>query len=725
MMNKKMAYNMRSMVTILLCICVLFNMVPFAASAASTKTSVDGKVYEFDKDNDYEFSEASGHKSSANTKTYGQFSIVGTESNPVSIGKKNGVPAYTIDKGKITISYTYSDDILNAANDEWHLVEDKEKNVDIYKLDSNVQKGTLLLQRSSDHLNWSNVSIQTNVFENTPKQNASLYETLDVELINGCYYRLIVVYKISKLSDTSKVLWVFNDNDYEHKRVAEVYEFYAALDNEHIQDNQTNAKQHRLGKTTKVANFESYSGTEEITEKDLHYNWTLGEFFVSGFTSKKTEQNGEIVFLKNIGDVVTLWFNLQQNIDALNNDPDLAITADTDGSDQYFQIKTQNFGRGMLIIRYTDSENKQHDPIMYYNFLEANTALGADTRVHLFEEGDYEVALDYEVTKDKLADKARHYRIFFKFSVRDANSMVYLFDAQTRAELSNSAVAPNGFYLDLANSKYLNTYIEKEVWTEGADGLTTDTRFNTTAKDGDKFTDEGIYTITVENQYTKLKTTKTIYVGTNRILTAYMTSNYSLAEIQDLVAKGATIYEDGSIEMPPETYAVTHEFISGTEGMSLPEDVIFALPLNQANKEDGMEVSAGLVETTEIKVEGGTWTFQGWDADEKVIDSANLTFIGTWKFEADPADETEQLPAPGQDDQSAAEDHDSPAIDDIESKDEATDSRQEDDTANIRPEEEVQNSNSGIITIVLILIAAGVGTLFALKKKKIKKEEQN
>jgi len=502
MMSKKLVYNMRSMVTILLCVCVLFNMLPFTASAASAKTSVDGKVYEFDKDNDYKFSEASGHKSSANTETYGQFSIVGTESNLTSIGKKNGVPSYTIDKGTITISYTYSDDILNAANDEWHLVEDKEKNVDVYKLDSNVQKGTLILQRSSDHLNWSNVSIQTNAFANTPKQNASLYETLDVELINGCYYRLIVVYRLSKLTDTSKVLWVFNDNDYDHKRVAEVYEFYAALDNKYIQDNQTNAKQHRLGKTTKVANFESYSGTEEITEKDLHYNWTLGEFFVSGFTSK-TEQNGEIVFLKNIGDVVTLWFNLQQNIDALNNDPDLAITADTDGSDQYFQIKTQNFGRGMLIIRYTDSENKQHDPIMYYNFLEANTALGADTRVHLFEEGDYEVALDYEVTEDKLGGKSRHYRIYFKFSVRDANSMVYLFDAQTRAELSNSAVAPNGFYLDLANSKYLNTYIEKEVWTEGADGLTKDTRFNTTAKDGDKFTDEGIYTITVENQYTK------------------------------------------------------------------------------------------------------------------------------------------------------------------------------------------------------------------------------
>lgn len=716
MMSKKLVYNMRSMVTILLCVCVLFSMIPSTASAASARTYVDGKVYELDKDNDYKFSEATSHESSSNTQTYGQFSISGTEASLVSSGKKDGVPAYTVSDGNITISYTYTDELLNAANEDWHLVEDKEKNVDIYELDNNIQKGALILQRSNDHRNWSNVSIQTNVFENTPNQNASLYETLDVELINGCYYRLIVVYKLSKLTDTSKVLWVFTDEDYEHKRVTEVYEFFAKVDNEHIEDLQSSTRKYRLGETSKVADFASYSGTEEITKKDIHYNWNLGDFFVSGFTST-VDQNGEMVFLKNVGDVVTLWFNLSQNIDALNNDPDLSITADPDGHDRYFQTDMTNFGRGMLIIRYTDFENVKHEPIMYYDFLEANTALGANTRVQLFEEGDYEVALDYEVTKDQLSDKVGHYRIFFKFKVRNANCMVYPFDVKTGAELTNSSVTPNGFYLDLARSRYLNIFIEKEVWTEGADGLTKDTRFNTTAKDGDKYTDEGIYTITVENQYTGLTTTKTIYVGTNRILTAYMTSNYSLAEIQDLVARGATIYEDGTIEMPPETYAVMHAFVSGTEGMTIPAAVFDAIPLNQANQENGSDVMPGVVELTEIKVEGGTWTFQGWDADQKVINSSDITFFGTWTFEADEEAEDDPAYTP-ESDQDSKLDENMPSG--TEPNTEAPKVEQTEQT-----EEPIEKGNFGVIaTVAIVVIAVGISAFVVIKKKSPKKEEQ-
>ena len=86
----------------------------------------------------------------------------------------------------MTLSYTYTDALLNASEEVWHLIEDKEKNVDVFKLQNNIQKGALILQRSMDRNNWSDVSIQTNVFENTPTQYGSMYKTLDVETINGC-----------------------------------------------------------------------------------------------------------------------------------------------------------------------------------------------------------------------------------------------------------------------------------------------------------------------------------------------------------------------------------------------------------------------------------------------------------------------------------------------------------------------------------------------------------
>jgi hypothetical protein len=75
---------------------------------------------------------------------------------------------------------------------------------------------------------------------------------------------------------------------------------------------------------------------KDITKDDIHNKWTLGNFFVSGFTSH-TEKNGNIVFLKNVGDVVTLWFKLSQDINALNNDKNLSITADPDRYDQPLQ----------------------------------------------------------------------------------------------------------------------------------------------------------------------------------------------------------------------------------------------------------------------------------------------------------------------------------------------------------------------------------------------------
>lgn len=120
----------------------------------------------------------------------------------------------------------------------------------------------------------------------------------------------------------------------------------------------------------------------------------------------------------------------------------------------------------------------------------------------------------------------------------------------------------NGFRLDLAKSRYLNVNIKREVLKDSADGLVEDTRFNGPAKDGAEYTDEGIYTITVSNDYTNQFTVKKIYVGTNNILRAYMTTGLSIPEINNLVADGATILDDGTIKLAnkivePETEAET------------------------------------------------------------------------------------------------------------------------------------------------------------------------
>lgn len=530
--------------SLLLVMVMLFSTLPITALATTGKTEVQGKFYEFDKDSHYEFSESDSYAETGTSNTYGTFSISGNISN---VGTNGGVPSYEVSEGNLALFYNYGDSMLNAVEDSWHLIEDKSKKVDTLTLDGNIMKGAIILQTSKDQKTWIDVDFITNAFSDTPIRTSAIYNTTDVQLINGCYYRVIVAYELCIRTEDSNFLFI-NTDKHDYKKCVEVYEFYAFTDSgdaDVLDPNQT----YSLGSKVRVENFDGYSGEETIDKEDVHYGWELGNFFVSGYTDEVAGSDGTMVFLKNVGDKVTLWFNLNENINGLNGQDNLSITADADGYDQYFETPKMNFGRGVLIIRYTDHNNVKAEPTIYTNYLEANATVGADTKVQLFEEGDYEVALDYEITNDQLIDTVGHYRIFFKFSVRNGNCMVYPFDVATGSELTNSSMTEKGFRLDLAKSRYLKVNIKREVLKDSAEGLVEDTRFNGPAKDGAEYTDEGIYTITVHNEYTNQFTVKKIYVGTNNILRAYMTTGLSIPEINDLVAQGATISDDGTIQL--------------------------------------------------------------------------------------------------------------------------------------------------------------------------------
>lgn len=537
--------------TMILCVVALTTLYSVNAFTKSEKNAIVGKVYEFDKNDDYDISESDKSSSTDKVERYGEFSLLGNIGN---VSEKNGVPAYEVTSGNLDLYYTYSDALLKAEEKKWHLVADKGKKLDGNKLDKKILKGAIIIQTSKDRKNWTDIKCLTNAFDDEPVRTETLYKTTDVQILNGCYYRIIVAYKTEKLEKIKKIAFV-PVKDYEYKKTAEVYEFYAYSPSTE-QEVSESEQIYALGKKTRVQEFDGYSGSSEIEKKDIHYNWDIGQFFVSGFTDKVKESDGNIVFLKNMGDKVTLWFNLNQNINELNGDKDLKITDDTEGYDKYFETERTDFGKGTLIIRYTDYNNNSSEPQVYKNYLAANTSVGADTKVQLFEEGDYEVALDYEVTSDQLIDKVGHYRIFFTFSVRNGNCMVYPLDISTGSELTNSSMTENGFMLDLAKSRYLQINVKREVLTDSANGLVEDTRSNAPAKDGEKYTEEGIYTITATNQYTNQKTTKKIYVGTNNLMKAVMTSGLSIEEINKLISEGATIDDEGTLTLAKKSEVV-------------------------------------------------------------------------------------------------------------------------------------------------------------------------
>ena len=300
-----------------------------------------------------------------------------------------------------------------------------------------------------------------------------------------------------------------------------------------------------------------YGKDKNMKDSDVHYGWNLGQFRISGFTRTTKDEDGNPVFLKSVGDKVQLTFKLAQDIAALNGDDSLVISEDDNGYDEYFGItkdERTNFGQGTLLVKYTDYQNKTSYVEPYTNYLKG-VEKGATTEVLFYEEGDYEIALDYEIQEKKwgpIPDGYTHYQMLIKFSVRNGNSMVYPFDVTTGSELVNTSFTENGFYLDLAKSRYLTIDVKKQNYVESDGSLVEDTRFNKAASDRERFTDPGVYVITVKNLYTKAETEKKIYVGSDPVLKAYVTTGKDIDYIKEMLAEGATIEEDGTITLPTQ-----------------------------------------------------------------------------------------------------------------------------------------------------------------------------
>ena len=317
-----------------------------------------------------------------------------------------------------------------------------------------------------------------------------------------------------------------------------------------------------LGSTVNAGMDDGYSKDGALTEKDPHYGWSLGRFYVTGFTNIQREGN-KVTFLKTAGDDIKLKFRLDQEIDQLNGDKALTINDDSNGYDQRFGItKTDTgFGRGTLIIRQTDYQNNESAPQVFVNYLDG-VQKDAETDVSSFAEGDYEVVLDYEIKKDprktpgigpipsiSILPEYGNYTIRFSFSVRNGNTMVFLLDSETGSELTNSSVTENGFTVDFAKSRYLDIFVKRSALSDNGQELV-DIRSNEPASDGKSYTDPGIYTITAVNPSTSQTTEKVIYVGNDPLLKCYAITGYSLEQIQNMLDQGATVDERGSIVWP-------------------------------------------------------------------------------------------------------------------------------------------------------------------------------
>lgn len=534
------------------CLCT-----PENTFADTSIVEVIGSVYEFDKNSNYGITEETGYMPTRHDNTYGKCSI---QAKMADITEQDGIMSIGIKSPSVGFCYTYGNEELYETDEygEWTLADDSGKKVDDIKLDSKIGKGVIIIQSSADGWNWQTEFTETDTFEKTPYRADPVFTANAEQFAQGCYYRIIVAYKEQNLTDSKQVLW-FDVKDYDYRKKAEIYEFYlfdAGIEEEQEADPEQPKGTVSLGSVTK-ADGPGYVADKGIETNDPHYGWDLGAFSITGF-SGQTEEDGTPVFIKNDGDQIKLSFRLEQDIDKLNGKDSLKVEADREGSDTYFDIYETDFGRGALIIRKTDSAEAAASPAVYSGFLEANARLDTDVEIQAFEEGDYEVALDYLVKEEKnggffffrpAESKDHYYSIFFRFSVRNGNCEIFPIESDTGRALTDRCLTETGFRLDLSRSRFLDVSVKRVVLSKGEDGWTSDIMFDRAATEGEDYSEEGFYTITAKNSYTGQETSIRIYVGTDPLLKAHVVTGRPLSDIEELVASGATIKEDGTMDL--------------------------------------------------------------------------------------------------------------------------------------------------------------------------------
>ena len=103
------------------------------------------------------------------------------------------------------------------------------------------------------------------------------------------------------------------------------------------------------------------------------------------------------------------------------------------------------------------------------------------------------------------------------------------------------------------------------------------------------------------------------------------------------IINGADVKFVGTWDFTPApTYKATHEFVSGTAGKELPQEVKSLLPSDKPDLADGTKATPTQPMKTEVKTTEGTWTFKSYDKAEETINGADARFVGTWDFTPAP-----------------------------------------------------------------------------------------
>lgn len=290
--------------------------------AEESKTTISGKAYELGEDGNYELSKAEEVNTAAS-----RFYLTGDVSAQAD---KNGFASYAVNDENLAIMIDnhFGMNLFEQTDTtKWHITNDKAKAVDSTKLTESIGSGAIVIQTSKDGKSWITVDTETDIYNKQDVINNrsfageemnAFYRATNVQLTNGCFYRIIVAYKLQREIDPTQVLFVSVKNHEEKERV-EVYQFYAYDPSVNRSETLNTDTAYEFSDVCRVDSQDGFKNPVLIQSDDPHIDWSVGRFYVSGYTDVRMD--GEVpVFLKVPGDRAALWFVLEQELDKCNGD---------------------------------------------------------------------------------------------------------------------------------------------------------------------------------------------------------------------------------------------------------------------------------------------------------------------------------------------------------------------------------------------------------------------
>lgn len=192
-------------------------------------------MYYVDAVGRYESVDSFNNSGSSATKfAYGKQTLGGLYVNgEMKTSSINGVKAYEVN-GPISIGYSYSGDYQTSVKEDWNLYDSDEKQIGDIKLSKKIEKGLVLIQKSTDGVNWETaIDSKYDFFSKYKTGNDSLYTITQEEILAGTYYRVYVAYSMKRKTGEEKA-FIGKKDVYEYKNFVEEYKFFVCYNSNPI-----------------------------------------------------------------------------------------------------------------------------------------------------------------------------------------------------------------------------------------------------------------------------------------------------------------------------------------------------------------------------------------------------------------------------------------------------------------------------------------------------------